>query len=96
MTKKPDILATNILAQTKIFTVEGMHLHFSNGEERQFERIKIGAGAAVMIVPMLDDHTILLIREYAAGIGEYVMGFPKGAVEKGEDLCVDAHTLLGS
>jgi ADP-ribose diphosphatase len=40
----------------------------------------------VLIVPLLDDDTLLLIREYAAGTGRYELGFPKGKVERGENI----------
>ena len=45
----------------------------------------MGSGrGAVMIVPMLDDDTLLLIREYCAGTHSYLLGFPKGLVDEGE------------
>ena len=47
-----------------------------------------------MIIPKLDDDTVLLIREYGAGVDEYVLGFPKGAIEKGEDLIETANREL--
>ena len=41
---------------------------------------------AVLIVPMLDVDTVLLIREYAAGVQRYELALPKGRIEPGEDL----------
>ncbi len=92
--KKPEILESKILAKSRLFKIEGMHLRFSNGEERHFERIHGWAHGSVMIVPMLDDKTILLIREYAAGVGEYILGFPKGAIDPDEDLLITANREL--
>ena len=37
-----------------------------------------------MIVPMLDDETVLLVREYCAGTHTYELGFPKGLIDPGE------------
>ena len=37
-----------------------------------------------MIVPMLDDETVLLVREYCAGTHSYELGFPKGLIDPGE------------
>ena len=37
-----------------------------------------------MIVPMIDEHRFLLVREYAAGVHEYQLGFPKGLIDPGE------------
>lgn len=94
MLKKPEILNSTVIAQSRCFDIEGVHLRFSNGQERHFERIKGRSYGSVMIVPMLDDETILLIREYGAGVDEYVLAFPKGAVEVEEDLLVTADREL--
>lgn len=85
MKRKPIIHKHEIVAQSKLFSIEEVHLEFSNGEERIYERLrgkrKMGA---VMIVPFLDDETILLIREYAVGTERYELGFPKGLIEPNE------------
>lgn len=88
MLKKPEILESKMVAKSRLFQIEEMHLRFSNGQERHFERIHGWPHGSVMIVPMLDAKTLLLIREYAAGVGEYVLGFPKGAIAPDEDLYV--------
>ncbi len=84
MTKKPEIIDTTVIAKTKLFTVENVHLRFSNGQERHFERVQGRNLESVMVVPLLDQDTFLLIREYGAGLDEYTLAFPKGGV--------DAHT----
>jgi ADP-ribose diphosphatase len=38
-----------------------MDVEFSNGEKRQYERLKPPGNGAVLIVPMLDDETTLMI-----------------------------------
>ncbi len=38
----------------------------------------------MIIVPLADDETVLLIREYAAGLHHYELGLPKGRLERGE------------
>jgi len=87
MSTKPTILDTSTLAQTRLFRVEDVHLRFSNGQERHFERI-VGMSRepvqSVMVLPMIDDQTFLLVREYGVGLEQYVLGFPKGAVDLGE------------
>lgn len=90
MPVKPKILNTVVLAKSRLFDIEGVHLRFSNGQERHFERIHGHGHGSVMIVPMLDAQTVLLVREYSVGVEGYVLGFPKGAVEKGEDPLVTA------
>ncbi|ARB44434.1 ADP compounds hydrolase NudE [Alloalcanivorax xenomutans] len=83
--QKPRILDTRLVAQSRLFGIEEMHLRFSNGEERTYERLRTPPLAGVMCVPMLDQDTVLLIREYGAGVEEYLLTLPKGAYEHGED-----------
>lgn len=80
----PEIIQRDVVAQSRLFRVESLQLRFSNGEERVYERIPGGNRHAVMIVPVLNNETLLLIREYAAGTHAYELGFPKGLVDAGE------------
>jgi ADP-ribose diphosphatase len=84
--KKPTIHQNKLVASSRLFAVEAVDLEFSNGEKRQYERLVRRGHGAVLIVPMLDNETILLIREYAVGTENYELGFPKGKVEAGEDM----------
>lgn len=86
MPDKPRILDSRIVAQSRIFRVEALDLEFANGVRTQYERLAGGSGGAVLIVPLLDPHTVLLIREYAAGSERYELGLPKGRIEPGEDV----------
>lgn len=84
--KLPTIHKTKIVASSRLFKIEALDLEFSNGEKRQYERLVSRGVGAVLIVPVLDENTILLIREYAAGTERYELAFPKGKVEKGEEI----------
>lgn len=68
------------------YTVEQLDLEFSNGERRLYYRMKTRGLGSVIIVPMLDDNTVLLAREYAAGLHHYELGLPKGRLEHGESI----------
>ena len=70
----------------KMYQVEQLDLEFSNGERRLYYRMKTHGLGAVIIVPMLDDETVLLAREYAAGLHHYEVGLPKGRLERGESI----------
>jgi ADP-ribose diphosphatase len=94
MREKPRILEQIITAKSRLFTVESLKLRFSNGQERNYERL-IGSGRkAVMVVAMLDENTVLLVREYAAGLHDYHVSLPKGLVETGEDVLSGANREL--
>jgi ADP-ribose diphosphatase len=86
MPQKPRILNTELIASTRIFRIEQLDLEFSNGERRSYERLNGGDRGAVLIVPMPDPETLLLIREYAVGSDRYELAFPKGRIEQGEDI----------
>lgn len=95
MSNKPTILETKVLAQTHIFQIEGVHLRFSNGQERHFERLRGSRGhEAVMIVAMLDQDTVLLVKEYGVGLEDYFLGLPKGTVDMEEDFLTAANREL--
>jgi len=80
----PVIHKTQTIAKSRFFKIEQVDLEFSNGATREFERMGGSGRGAVMIVPMLNDETILLIKEYAAGTHSYQLGFPKGLIDPGE------------
>jgi len=86
MPQKPKILDQHIVTRSRLFTVESMELRFSNGEERSYERLVPGGSGAVMMVPINHQGEVLLIREYGAGLEDYNLTLPKGAVDLGETI----------
>ncbi|MDD1621773.1 MAG: ADP compounds hydrolase NudE [Methylococcaceae bacterium] len=93
--KTPTILNKTVIAQTRQFRIETLELEFSSGELRQYERLARNASmGAVLIVPMLDADTVLLVREYAAGLHRYELGLPKGKIDAGEDALTAANREL--
>lgn len=87
MTEKkqlPIISKRTQVAKSRLFALEQINLTFSNGVEREYERMQGSGRGAVMIVPMLDQDTMLLVREYCAGSHSYELGFPKGLIDPGE------------
>jgi ADP-ribose diphosphatase len=59
-----------------------------------YERLNASPHGAVLVVPMLDDDTVLLIREYAAGVHRYELGLPKGLIEPDETVLEAANREL--
>jgi ADP-ribose diphosphatase len=76
------------------YKIEQMDLEFANGERRTYERIHGSGRPVVLIVPMLDADTVLLTREYAAGLHRYELGLPRGRVDPGESLLEGAQREL--
>ena len=83
MPDKPRITARRWVARSRLFHVEELQLEFSNGAKRTYERLVAGGRGAVMVVPIKDQH-FLLIKEYSAGTDDYQLAFPKGLMEIGE------------
>ena len=94
MKYKPRILSAKIICKTRIFRIEEIELEFANGVTVCYERIKGAAAGAVLVVPMLDAETVLLVREYAAGTDRYELALPKGRIEKGENVMDSANREL--
>jgi ADP-ribose diphosphatase len=95
MPTKPKILKKTLLAETRLFCIEAVDLLFSNGEQRQFERLlRNQSVGAVMIIPMIDKETVLLIREYSVGVERYELGLPKGKIDAGEEILATANREL--
>ncbi len=49
MREKPICKQRKVIAKSRLFTVEEMHLQFSNGATRVYERIKSHGHGAVLI-----------------------------------------------
>mgnify|MGYP001575172995 FL=1 len=84
MRKKPILSNVVNIATTKFFNIQSMDVEFSNGEKRQYERIKPPGNGAVLVIPMLDDETVLMIYEYSGGTDRYELALTKGKIDDGE------------
>ena len=84
MHKKPQVSNIKDIATTKFFNIQSMDIEFSNGEKRQYERLKPSGEGAVLVIPMLDDDTVLMIYEYSGGTDRYELALTKGKIDVGE------------
>jgi len=94
MPSKPKILKREAIANSRYFKVEQLAMEFSNGEQRDYQKLRSGGFGAVMVIPLRDDDSLLLIREYGAGVDDYHLSFPKGAVDAGETFSEAANREL--
>lgn len=94
MTKLPIIHARRVKNPGRLFKVEKLELEFSNGERRTYERLLTEGLGAVIVVAMRDDDTVLLVKEYAAGLHHYELGLVKGRLEAGESVLEGAEREL--
>ncbi|MBT3520102.1 MAG: NUDIX domain-containing protein, partial [Gammaproteobacteria bacterium] len=89
----PTIKNKSTIITTKLFKLNKLNIEFSNKATRDYEVISGTGNGAVMIIPILGDD-ILFIREYAAGIDDYSLTFPKGKIDDGESILVAANREL--
>lgn len=94
MRKAPTIHATRTVESSRFLRFEQVDLEFSNGQKRTFERLRTSGLGAVIIVPMRDEDTVLLVREYAVGIDAYELGLPKGRLDRDETALQGANREL--
>lgn len=94
MPRKPEILKLAPVTQSRLFQVEALDLRFSNGAERRFERLVSRGQGAVMVVALDEHDNLQLIREYAAGLDDYVLTLPKGLIDPGESALEAANREL--
>lgn len=91
---KPEIVASKVVAQSRLFKVEQLDLKFSNGVKRSYERMKGSGRGAVMVIACANEDEFYLVREYCAGTHDYQLGFPKGLIDPGETVLEAANREL--
>jgi len=80
----PDIVERRTVARSRLFRVDEVELAFSNGERRVFEQLVAGGEGGIVVVPVTAEGELILVEEYALGIGAYELGFVKGVIDPGE------------
>ncbi len=86
MRKPPIVHATRPATTSRFLRVELIDLEFSNGERRTYERLKGSGLRRRHHRADADDDTVLLVREYGAGIDRYELGLPKGRLDRDETV----------
>ncbi len=84
MRQKPKILNIKTIARTRMFHIEKMDIEFHNGQRREYERLNPPGNGSVLVVPMLDAQTVLMIYEYSGGTDKYELALTKGRIDAGE------------
>ena len=77
----PEILASTPIYQGRIFDVRVDDVR--NGEDEYKREVVIHRGSAV-IVPVFEDKTVAMVRQYRHAAGEYLLEIPAGSLDKGE------------
>ena len=71
------------LLRAWLFRVDRFHLLDPNG--RPFDRFVIRHPGAVVVVPVHDDGTVTLVRQYRAAVDDLVLEIPAGTRDRGDE-----------
>ncbi len=80
----PKRLNERVLFKSKLFTVKELDMEFEGGKKGTYEIIEKFDSCG--IIPITNKGTLLLIREYVAGLDRYVVDFPGGKIEESTTL----------
>ncbi|MBP6005157.1 MAG: NUDIX hydrolase [Pyrinomonadaceae bacterium] len=84
---KPQTLASSVVYEGRIFDLRVDDIREADIEYKR--EIVVHKGSAV-IVPVFDDMTVGLVRQYRHAAGRYLLEIPAGTLEKDEDPRVGA------
>ena len=89
----PTIKNKTIISSTDLFTIKKLDIEFKNNVHRKYEVVSGKGHGAVMIIPF-EKNTFYFIKEFAAGINDYAISFPKGRIDDGESMFEAANREL--
>ncbi len=85
-------LSSRLIYTGKIMEVRVDEVRLANGRHSTRELIRVVD--AVLMLPLLDDDTVLLIRQYRKGPEVDLLELPAGKIDPGEDPLTAAHREL--
>ncbi len=80
----PKILKKKTIYKSKLFNIKQADIKFGD-KILKYEIISGTGKGAVLVVPIIGDD-IIFIKEYAAAVDSYMVTFPKGKIDKDENM----------
>ncbi len=80
--EKPEIISTESIYKGKIFDVS---LDSIREGETEYRREIVSHNGSAVIVPVFEDQSVALVKQYRHAAGKYLWEIPAGSLEKGED-----------
>ena len=78
----PDIISTKTVYEGRIFDVRVDRVR-EDGKE--YDRAVVSHPGSAVILPLFDDGSVALVRQYRHPAGEELLELPAGSLESGED-----------
>ena len=88
----PKILKKKTIYKSKLFVIKQADIKFGD-KILKYEIISGTGNGAVLVVPIIGDD-IIFIKEYAAAVDSYMVTFPKGKIDKDENMYEAANREL--
>ena len=79
---KPKVISTEKIYKGKIFDVSIAEI---KDGETEYKREIVEHQGSVVIVPVFEDKTVALVRQYRHAAGDYLLEIPAGTLNKDED-----------
>lgn len=79
---KPEVISTETIYEGKIFDVSIAAIREG---EIEYKREIIAHHGSAVIVPVFEDETIALVKQYRHAAGKYLLEIPAGSIEKDEN-----------
>ena len=74
---------STLIRKGRVFDLFSENVTLPNGVTLDMEIIRHPGAAA--IVPVMDDHTVLLLKQYRHAVGGFIWEIPAGTLDPGED-----------
>ena len=91
MENKPEILSTKEIYKGKVF--ELLEAEIQDGATK-YKREILKHGGSAVIIPVFEDKTVALVRQYRHAAGKYLLEICAGTLEKDEDASIGANREL--
>ena len=88
---KPEILSNEKIYEGKVFDISITEIR---DDEIEYKREIVEHKGSTVIVPVFQDKTVALVRQYRHAAGEYLLEIPAGTLNRGEDPLIGARREL--
>ena len=88
---KPKVVSTEKIYQGKVFDISIAEIRDG---EIEYKREIVEHQGSVVIVPVFQDKTVALVRQYRHAAGKYLLEIPAGTLNRGEDPLIGARREL--
>jgi len=78
---KPNVISTKKVFESNVFDVVRSQL---KDDELEYERDIVTHGGSAVIIPVFEDKTIAVVRQYRHPAGKYLIELPAGTIDEGE------------